>query len=94
MLGATGSGKSFALNFLLQSLQKYDPLTFIFDLGGSYESLTRGFRGVYLNVGLKNPGFTINPFSLEPTHENLNFLYLFTRVLDRSRGQVRADDRR
>ncbi len=48
--GATGSGKSFALNFVIQSLQKYDPLTFIFDLGGSYESLTRGFRGSYLNV--------------------------------------------
>ena len=34
MLGATGSGKSFSLNFLIQSLQKYEPLTFIFDLGG------------------------------------------------------------
>src|SRR5665213_404695 len=78
MLGATGSGKSFATSFLLQSVQKYDPLTFIFDLGGSYETLTRVFGGTYLNVGLKNPGFTINPFSLDPTHENMNFLYLFT----------------
>ncbi|MGC1781469.1 MAG: VirB8/TrbF family protein [Acidobacteriaceae bacterium] len=81
MLGATGSGKSFVTSFQLQSVQKYDPLTFIFDLGGSYETLTRAFRGTYLNVGLKNPGFTINPFSLEATHENMNFLYLFLRVL-------------
>jgi type IV secretion system protein TrbE len=87
VLGATGSGKSFALNFLLQSLQKYSPLTFIFDLGGSYETLTRAFAGSYLNVGLKNPGFTINPFSLEPTHENLNFLYLFTKVLIEGHGR-------
>ena len=57
LLGVTGSGKSFTLNFLVQSLQKYAPLTFIFDLGGSYETLTRGFGGTYLNVGLKNPGF-------------------------------------
>ncbi len=87
VLGATGSGKSFTLNFLIQSLQRYAPLTFIFDLGGSYETLTRGFGGAYLNVGLKNPGFTINPFSLEPTHENLNFLYLFTKVLIEANGR-------
>ena len=87
LLGATGSGKSFTLSTALQSAQKYDPLTFIFDLGGSYESLTRVFGGTYLNVGLKNPGFTINPFSLEPTHENKNFLYLFLRVLIEAGGR-------
>jgi type IV secretory pathway VirB4 component len=87
MLGATGSGKSFSMSFTIQSVQKYDPLTFIFDLGGSYESLTRVFGGAYLNVGLKNPGFTINPFSLEPTPENLNFLYLFLRVLIEAGGR-------
>jgi type IV secretion system protein VirB4 len=87
LLGATGSGKSFMLSTTLQAAQKYDPLTFIFDLGGSYEALTRAFGGTYLNVGMKNPGFTINPFSLEPTHENLNFLYLFLRVLVESGGR-------
>jgi len=87
LLGVTGSGKSFTLNFIVQSLQKYAPLTFIFDLGASYETLTRGFGGTYLNVGLKNPGFTINPFCLEPTHENLNFLYLFMRVLIEANGR-------
>ena len=87
LLGATGSGKSFLLNFLLESLQKYSPLTFIFDLGASYETLTRVFGGTYLNVGLKNPGFSINPFSLAPTHENLNFLYLFTEVLIEAQGK-------
>ncbi len=87
LLGATGSGKSFTLSTILQSAQKYDPLTFIFDLGGSYESLTRVFGGTYLNVGLKNPGFTINPFTLAPTHENQNFLYLFLRVLIEAGGR-------
>jgi type IV secretion/conjugal transfer VirB4 family ATPase len=87
MLGATGAGKSFCASMLLQSAQKYEPLTFIFDLGGSYETLTRAFGGSYLNVGLKNPGFSINPFSLEPTHENLNFLYLFLRVLIEAGGR-------
>lgn len=87
LLGATGSGKSFCLTSTLQAAQKYDPLTFIFDLGGSYETLTRVFGGTYLNVGMRNPGFTINPFSLEPTHENQNFLFLFLRVLIESGGR-------
>jgi hypothetical protein len=87
MLGATGAGKSFCTGFMLQSVQKYNPLTFIFDLGGSYETVTRAFGGTYLNVGMKTPGFTINPFSLEPTHENRNFLYLFLRVLIEAGGR-------
>jgi type IV secretion system protein TrbE len=47
ILGRTGSGKSFLLNFLITNLQKYDPLTFILDLGGSFESLTKLFKGSY-----------------------------------------------
>jgi type IV secretion/conjugal transfer VirB4 family ATPase len=85
--GATGSGKSFLTSFLLQSAQKYQPLTIIFDLGASYEMLTRTFGGTYLNVGLKSPGFSINPFALAPTHENINFLYLFFRVLIEANGR-------
>jgi type IV secretion system protein TrbE len=87
ILGYTGSGKSFLLNFLIQNLQKYEPLTYIFDLGGGYESITQIFGGSYLNVGLESRTFTINPFSLEPTRENLNFLYLFARVLIEAGGK-------
>ena len=35
ILGYTGAGNAFLLNFLIQNLQKYDPLTYIFDLGGA-----------------------------------------------------------
>src|SRR5260370_17832639 len=48
---------------------------------------SRLFGGSYLNARLKNPSFSINPFSLEPTHENLNFLYLFLRVLIETGGR-------
>ena len=71
MLGATGSGKSFTLSFLLADLQKYRPLTYIFDLGGSYERVTRLFQGIYVPVGPGKRSFTINPFSLPATPENL-----------------------
>jgi type IV secretion system protein TrbE len=81
ILGRTGSGKSFLLNFLITNLQKYDPFTFIFDLGGSFESLTRLFGGTYLRVGAESADFSINPFCLPPTKPNLDFLALFVRVL-------------
>jgi type IV secretion system protein TrbE len=81
ILGRTGAGKSFLLNFLITNLQKYDPYTFIFDLGGSFESLTQLFGGSYVPVGLESGDFKINPFSLPPTKENLDFLALFLKVL-------------
>ncbi len=86
ILGRTGSGKSFLLNFLITNLQKYDPYTFIFDLGGSFESLTRLFGGTYARVGLGSPGFKINPFCLPKTKANLDFLALFVQVLADSGG--------
>ena len=86
ILGASGSGKSFFLNFLITNLQKYQPLTYIFDLGGSYESLTKLFDGSHLRVGIEHRSFTINPFQLAPTNENLHFLFSFVKVLIESGG--------
>ncbi|MGB9067342.1 MAG: DUF87 domain-containing protein [Candidatus Acidiferrales bacterium] len=81
ILGRTGSGKSFLLNFLITNLQKYDPLTFILDLGGSFESLTKLFKGSYAKLGVRSDGFTINPFALPSTKANLDFLFVFLKVL-------------
>jgi type IV secretion system protein VirB4 len=95
VLGATGSGKSFLLNFLVAHLQRYTPRTLIFDLGGSYEGITTYFGGQALRVALDRPGFTINPFCLEPTPTNLQFLFTFVKVLIQAGGQyamTRADD--
>lgn len=95
ILGATGSGKSFFVNFVLTHAQKYAPLTFIFDLGGSYESLTRLFGGSYLPVGIEKCAFTINPFTLPPTKENLQFLFSFLKVLmESSTYQMTPQDER
>ena len=81
VLGATGSGKSFLVNFLTTHAQKYDPLTVILDLGHSYRKLATLLQGRYLEVGLRNADVTINPFALEPTPEHLHFLHAFVRVL-------------
>lgn len=94
--GATGAGKSFLLNFLLTHAQKYDPVTVIFDIGGSYEKLTSLLGGSVWRMGLAHRAFTINPFCLDPTHEHLHFLFSFVRVLLESSGQYQCtltDDR-
>jgi len=88
ILGRTGAGKSFLLNFLITNLQKYNPHTFIFDLGGSFENLTQLFGGSYVRVGLESGDFRINPFSLPPTKENLDFLALFVKVLMQGSGTL------
>jgi len=95
ILGATGSGKSFFANFLLTNLQKYQPLTYIFDLGGSYESLSRLFDGCYTRIGIEQRSFTINPFRLAPERDNLQFLFSFVKVLVESSGyrMSSADER-
>jgi type IV secretion system protein TrbE len=95
VLGATGSGKSFFLNFLIAQLQRYSPRTLIFDLGGSYDRLTAYFGGRALRIALDRPGFTINPFCLAPTPPNLQFLFTFVKVLIQAGGQyamTRADE--
>ena len=81
LTGRTGSGKSFFANFLTLAMQKYEPRTFIFDLGGSYEKLTRLLGGSYLKIGADAPDYKINPFSLEPTAPNIEFLFSLVQVL-------------
>ena len=81
VLGATGSGKSFALNFLITHAQKYEPQTVVLDIGHSYRKLATLLGGSYLELGLRQRGVTINPFSLDPTPEHLHFLHAFVRVL-------------
>jgi type IV secretion system protein VirB4 len=92
VLGATGSGKSFLLNFLVTHAQKYNPLTVIFDLGHSYRKLAALLGGSYLELGLGPRHLTINPFALDPTPEHLHFLHAFTRVLLEGSDAYRLSD--
>jgi type IV secretion/conjugal transfer VirB4 family ATPase len=81
VLGATGSGKSFLLNFIVTSAQQYDPFTIVLDLGRGYRKLAALLHGGYLELGLRQRNVSINPFALEPTPEHLHFLHGFVRVL-------------
>ena len=92
VLGATGSGKSFLVNFLVTHAQKYEPLTVVLDLGHSYRKLSALLQGRYLEIGLRNDGVTINPFALDPTPEHLHFLHAFVRVLLEGGDDYRLSD--
>lgn len=92
VLGATGSGKSFLLNFLVTQAEQYGPRTVIFDLGHSYRKLATLFHGSYVQVGLQQRDVTINPFVLDPTPENLHFLHAFVRVLVEGADANRLSD--
>ena len=76
ILGATGSGKSFALNFLLVEALRYEPRVLILDLGGSYRWLTRFLGGSYLELtpGGAESGLRLQPFALPPTTRTFQFL--------------------
>ena len=77
ILGATGSGKSFLLNFLLVSALQYDPKVLILDLGGSYRWLTRFLDGGYIELSPDNPDakeLALRPFDLPPGDRTFQFL--------------------
>ncbi|MBY0495041.1 MAG: hypothetical protein K2Y23_12585 [Cyanobacteria bacterium] len=93
VLGATGSGKSFLLNFLATHAQKYEPLTVILDVGHSYRKLAQLLEGSYLEIGLRDSDVSINPFALDPTPEHLHFLHSFVRVLLEGEDGYRLTER-
>ena len=74
MLGATGAGKSFTLNYLLVQALQYKPRVLILDLGGSYRALTQFLGGGYLEVSPEQDAIALRPFSMEPTERTIQFL--------------------
>lgn len=93
VLGSTGSGKSFLLNFLVTQLQQHDPLIVALDLGHSYRKLATLLQGSYVELGLRRQSVTINPFDIQsPTPEQLHFLHAFTRVLIEGDDGYRLSD--
>jgi type IV secretion system protein VirB4 len=79
ILGPTGTGKSVHGNQIIALEQKYGGFSYIFDIGGSYESVVELYGGRVDRIGKDGP--RVNPFALEPTEINLKFLYSFVRLL-------------
>jgi type IV secretion/conjugal transfer VirB4 family ATPase len=92
-LGRSGAGKSFLLAALISALQKYDPYTLIFDMGGGFEWLTNLYGGCYTQVQFQSSNVKINPFSAPGSRSQYNFLTLLVSVLIEQRGdRMTAED--
>ena len=97
VLGATGAGKSFTLNFLLVQALQYNPRVLILDLGGSYRWLTRFLGGGYLELSPDDDsgagGFRLRPFALPAGERTFQFLTgWITRLLRIGGWQVSGED--
>jgi type IV secretion system protein VirB4 len=79
ILGPTGTGKSVHGNMAIAHEQKYGGFTYIFDIGGSYESVVELYGGRVDRIGKDGP--RVNPFRLEPTESKITFLYSFVKLL-------------
>ena len=90
VIGTSGSGKTVLLNFLLSMAQKYrnsgDKMTVIFfDKDRGAEIAIRAMRGGYLTVQNGKPT-CFNPFQLEPSEENIQFLISFMKLIIKMDG--------
>jgi len=63
LIGATGTGKSFLVNQIINQYSKNDPIEVFIDIGGSYRRQVLLKGGDYISLGLKEK-FTINLFDL------------------------------
>ncbi len=79
ILGPPRTGKSVHQNQHLAMELKYGGFVYIFDVGGSYESVVELYGGKVDRVGKDGP--RVNPFALEPTEDNLRFLNSFIILL-------------
>lgn len=79
IVGPTGAGKSVHGNLAVAHEQKYGGFTYIFDIGGSYESVVELYGGRVDRIGKDGP--RVNPFTLELTESNIQFLYSFIKLL-------------
>lgn len=76
--GSSGSGKSFANNFLMLQQIARGTRVYIIDIGGSYKKMTQVLGGQYFEINLTGD-YVINPFELRdpsapPTGERIKSL--------------------
>ena len=79
--GRPEAGKSYLMRFLAANVQKYEPYTVVIDIARGFEHFTADMGGSYVELGRAGMGATINPFCLEPSPGNLDFLFSFCRLL-------------
>jgi len=91
--GASGAGKSVLNNFILMQEATRCLRTFVIDIGGSYQKLTKALGGQYLEVDLSGL-YRLNPFHLrdplqEPSAQKLKSLLAVLECMFTDEGAAR-----
>ncbi len=95
IVGASGSGKSFTINQIINQYSKNDPVEIFIDIGGSYKRQVLLKDGEYIDLGLKEK-FTINLFDLSAGRKLSDFseeeqneiLIIKTKTIEQMMGGV------
>jgi type IV secretory pathway VirB4 component len=95
VVGASGSGKSFTINQIINQYSKNDPIEIFIDIGGSYKRQVLLKSGEYIDLGLKEK-FTINLFDLSLNRKLSDFseeeqneiLIIKTKTIEQMMGGV------
>ncbi|MDO8674746.1 MAG: ATP-binding protein [Candidatus Omnitrophota bacterium] len=95
VVGASGSGKSFTINQIINQYSKNDPVEIFIDIGGSYKRQVILKGGEYIDLGLKEK-FTINLFDLSAGKKLCDFneeeqneiLIIKTKTIEQMMGGV------
>jgi type IV secretion system protein VirB4 len=80
LLGQSGAGKTVLLTFMLCQAQKFNATSFFFDKDRGAELAIRALGGKYLALETGQPS-GLNPFQIEATKENFQFLEQLVEVL-------------
>lgn len=95
VVGASGSGKSFTINQIVNQYSKNDPIEIFIDIGGSYKRQVLLKDGEYIHLGLKEK-FTINLFDLSQgkklkdfsEEEQNEILIIKTKTIEQMMGGI------
>ncbi len=92
ILGATGTGKTTLQTALLAFNERFDPYIFALDLDRGMEIFIRAIGGSYFSLEAGKPS-GLNPFQLEDTPTNRDFLYTLVGICGKnSDGKLTAEE--
>jgi conjugal transfer ATP-binding protein TraC len=91
--GASGSGKSALINFLILQMLKENPKVFFIDIGGSYKKLTENLLGQYVELCITDE-LSVNPYDLmngetAPSAHKIKFLVGLIELMTKEEGRER-----
>ena len=92
ILGATGTGKTTLQTTLLTFAERFNPYIFALDLDRGMEIWIRALGGEYFAIEQGVPT-GLNPFQLEDTPQNREFLYSLVAICGAdNNGQITAEE--